>query len=319
MSVKIEADQKQVITRRRSPGATASPAARTPTPTRRPTAPRSSPAQKDAFITTADLQVFAKATGTRSRDDATTGGGFIVFGGGDGSSTNNIKRHIDWESTTIMLGEPNPTIEIDANGKVVELVNITGHDGERRPARARRRRSPAPARSCSTTSSTTTTRGGAVRDRRVRAACRPSEIWGNAAIFDFQQTWDYVKIINESQHDIVVNDIDVVLPPGPNTIQINVKNVPNSDAVRRSARDRRRPGRHASTSRSSTRTSRRWSTILNLQVDQRATGGERLGHLPQRRHPQPDRLDQIQRPRHRTHRHDRRRRLRAATSTAPTS
>ena len=25
-----------------------------------------------------------------------------------------------------------------------------------------------------------------------------SEIWGNAAIFDLQQTWDYVKITNRS-------------------------------------------------------------------------------------------------------------------------
>ena len=36
------------------------------------------------------------------------------------------------------------------------------------------------------------------------------QIWGNAAIFDFQQTWDDVTIVNESDHDIWVRGIDVV-------------------------------------------------------------------------------------------------------------
>ena len=78
---------------------------------------------KDAFITTADLKVYALATGSKANVSATTGGGFIVFGGGSGNGNNNLKRYIDWESTTILLGEPNPEIEID------ELVTETGHLG----------------------------------------------------------------------------------------------------------------------------------------------------------------------------------------------
>ena len=184
--------------------------------------------QKDAFITTADLRVYALATGSSVTHSATTGGGFIVFGGGDGSSPNNIKRHIDWESTTILLGEPNPEIEIDANGKVVTLTNVTGMG---------------PNGAALVQGQTVVGSGAIVLDDIVydeNAAVLfetdefdgmpDSQIWGNAAIFDFQQTWDDVKITNYSFHDIVINDIDVSLPPASNTVTINVRNVPNQDA-----------------------------------------------------------------------------------------
>jgi hypothetical protein len=189
---------------------------------------------KDAFITTASLTVYAKATGSTVRNNPSTGGGFIVFGGSGGSANNNIKRHIDWESTTILLGEPNPEIEIDATGKVVTLTNVTGIG---------------PNGVVLAEGATIGGSGAIVLDDIIydessfvlfetdeHNGMPQSEIWGNAAIFDFQQTWDSVKIRNYSLHDIVINDIDVSLPPASNTITINVKNAPNTtDKVFRSA------------------------------------------------------------------------------------
>jgi hypothetical protein len=184
--------------------------------------------QKDAFIWTADLKVFAKATGTSVTRNASTGGGFIVFGGSGGGATYDIKRHIDWESTVIMLGEPNPEIEIDESGKVVTLVNITGVDGN----------GGALVLNNHVGGSGPIVLDDIVYDSTTRVLFETdefnglptSQIWGNAAIFDFQQTWDYVKIVNRSPHDLIVNLIDVTLAVGATSITVNVKNVPNSDA-----------------------------------------------------------------------------------------
>ena len=162
--------------------------------------------EKDAFITTADLQVFAQATGTsvdRRRPDR--------------RRLHRLRRR------RRQLAEQH------------QAAHRLGVDRDpARRARTRRSRSTPTARSSRSSTSPARTRTanpltlggtvsgagaivlddiiydqarvGPVRGRRVRARCRTSEIWGNAAIFDFQQTWDYVKIINRSQHDIVVND-----------------------------------------------------------------------------------------------------------------
>ena len=118
---------------------------------------------KDAMLRTARLDVRSTApdsTTTIDRDSSQSGGAFDGGGSGDGASESNspnVDRDIDWESTTILLGEPNPKIHIDDQGIVVELVNITGLLGNGGAARARRQRRQ-PARSSSTTSSTTPSR-----------------------------------------------------------------------------------------------------------------------------------------------------------------
>ncbi|HZI45069.1 MAG TPA: hypothetical protein VFD53_07610, partial [Ilumatobacter sp.] len=185
---------------------------------------------KDAFITTASLTVFAKSTGSAVTHSATTGGGFIVFGGGDGSSPNNIDRHIDWESTTILLGEPNPSIHIESNGVISELVNVTGVDGQGNSLVTLFENGTPVGTGRIILDDIIYDQGSHVLFETDFDPVPASEIWGNAAIFDFQQTWDDVTIINESSNDIEVQRIDVVLPPGADDIEINVENIPNSDA-----------------------------------------------------------------------------------------
>ena len=38
-------------------------------------------------------------------------------------------------------------------------------------------------------------------------------IWGRGGSFEFQQTWDYVKLLNASNLNMVTNIIDVVNTP----------------------------------------------------------------------------------------------------------
>ena len=93
-----------------------------------------------------------------------------------------------------------------------------------------------------------------------------SQIWGNAAIFDFQQTLglrqDHQPLATTTSSSTL---IDVTLALGATEIKVNVKNVPNNDAFA-VPRDDVTSGTTPSTSRSSTRTSRRLIEIHNLQV-----------------------------------------------------
>ncbi|HEX6131915.1 MAG TPA: hypothetical protein VF044_09290, partial [Actinomycetota bacterium] len=190
---------------------------------------------KDAMLRTALLNVRSTSPGgttTVTRNSSRSGGAFDGGNSGDGESSSNspnVDRDIDWEATTILLGEPNPKIHIDGTGLVVELINITGHSANGALALGG------------------TVAGDIVLDDIVYDA--PSnvfflideldgggstydegpdgQIYGNAAIFDFQETWDFVTIINESDHDIYVMDIDVVKPPSSSTIQIDVTSIPD--------------------------------------------------------------------------------------------
>ena len=53
-----------------------------------------------------------------------------------------------------------------------------------------------------------------------------SEIWGNAGLFDFQETWDYVQILNSSDRTLVTHLIDVVNGNNSAIIRIDVDHVP---------------------------------------------------------------------------------------------
>ena len=99
-----------------------------------------------------------------------------------------------------------------------ELVNVPVRDDNghcfsttRSPTRTPSGSSPA-RRSRSTTSSTTTarTRGSSPTTSTGVSATPDGEIWGSGGVFEFQQTWDYVKMLNASSLNIVTNIIDVV-------------------------------------------------------------------------------------------------------------
>ena len=195
---------------------------------------------KDSMLRTALLNVRATApdnTTSVVRDSSQSGGAFDGGGSGDGSGESNspnVDRDIYWESTTILLGEPNPKIRINSSGIVTELVNITGTYS-------------ANGGGSLALGSNVGSGGLIVLDDIIYDAASnvffyvdelvfgdggydegpDGQIYGNAAIFDFQETWDFVTIVNESDNDIRIMDIDVVKPPSSNKIQIDVTSIPD--------------------------------------------------------------------------------------------
>ena len=88
---------------------------------------------KDAVITTSKLYVNSLAPSVAVTRDRRRSGGLFDGGSRGGSETKGVKRHIDWESTTILLGEPNPLLHIAADGTVTALRNVTGTGGNGNP------------------------------------------------------------------------------------------------------------------------------------------------------------------------------------------
>ncbi|MFZ1411071.1 MAG: hypothetical protein WAS07_06420, partial [Micropruina sp.] len=180
---------------------------------------------KDALIRTALLYVNSLAPDVSVTRDRRKSGGLFDGGSRGGSETKDVKRHIDWESTTILLGEPNPKLHIAADGTVTELRNITGTGGNGNPLTLGQNVGTG----LIIVDDIEYNSGGNVffTATELPGHVEVGQIWGNAAIFDFQETWDYVEIINASPNDIQINLIDVVKPPSSNTITVNVANVPN--------------------------------------------------------------------------------------------
>jgi hypothetical protein len=102
-----------------------------------------------------------------------------------------------------MLGEPNPEVEIDATGNVTTLVNArvcddNGHCYIDDPFTDQHTQGQL--------SGTTVTVDPIVYDHGARARFLANDltsvvgsagqIWGRGGRFDFQQTWDYVRIFN---------------------------------------------------------------------------------------------------------------------------
>src|SRR5262249_41953338 len=84
-----------------------------------------------ALLRTAELEVSALQQKFSSDSSAARGGAFIDTGGSSQSDgPKNARREIFWESTTKMLGEPNPELEVDADGKIVKMTNVTLATGE---------------------------------------------------------------------------------------------------------------------------------------------------------------------------------------------
>ena len=133
-----------------------------------------------------------------------------------------------------MLGEPNPCLEVDLDGTITKIVNVRvcdnngtllrgqpvhrhAHHGHRWPAH-------------------TITVDDIIYDHGAQGAVprqRPHELGGPAAtsgaaagVFEFQQTWDFVKLINASSLNMVTNIIDVVNTTTRRAIDIRVDTIP---------------------------------------------------------------------------------------------
>ena len=167
-------------------------------------------------------------------------------------------------------------------GKVIELINITGHDGQGAPLvlgntvgagrhRPRQHHLRRPGEVFFET------------DENSEFGAEVGHIWGNAAIFDFQQTWDDVTIVNESRprHRGAAHRRGQAgrLGRGPGQRHRRAERCVHVPVRRR------RPGEtfHFEIVR---------SFIETAGDDPQRPGlGDRLGHHPLRPHRQPDRQD----------------------------
>src|SRR2546423_7111084 len=74
--------------------------------------------ENDSFLKTASLTVSTNAFGPDpSRPQNAHGGVFVDHNGGSHGASSATRR-IYWESTVILLGEPNPVLTIDASGTI---------------------------------------------------------------------------------------------------------------------------------------------------------------------------------------------------------
>ncbi|MDH3308770.1 MAG: hypothetical protein OEO77_14805, partial [Acidimicrobiia bacterium] len=195
-------------------------------------------------ITTADLTVMVNQEVDRYDKVASRSGGFLDFGSandGDGQGQANMYRRIFWESLVIMLGEPNPWLEVDALGNITKLINMTVTDDNGGIF------IDDPFNNIHTVgqlSGSTITVADIIYDRGANArflANAPGSfdgestpdgvIWGRGGVFEFQQTWDFVKLINNSQLNLVTNIIDVVNDENSPVIEIRVDNIPPGTGV----------------------------------------------------------------------------------------
>ncbi len=144
----------------------------------------------------------ASATSRRS-------GAWVDFGGTTKDDTTNARREIYWEGHVILLGEPNPELEIDENGKIVKLTNI-----EFRGVNAGKEIGQT--LWAADGSNPQVVLDDIIYDQAGRLTFFANEvsdapdgvIWGNHGLVDSQRTWDYVRIINRSAFGLVINHID---------------------------------------------------------------------------------------------------------------
>ena len=181
-------------------------------------------ARNESFMQTADLTVDANQIRNRwDRDDDAHGGAFVGHYG-DKLGDFNAYRNIFWEATVTMLGEANPELVVDETGTIVKLVNVVVTDDL---GTVYGLGSTIPTGRQIWVGDLRNDRAGIVRFRANDLADAPaSQIWGNAGLFDYQETWDYVRITNASSRTLVIHLINVVNGTQTPIITINAENVP---------------------------------------------------------------------------------------------
>ena len=179
----------------------------------------------DVELKTAEL--FVNALQFNLTNDAIRRGDGAVFGGFGGSATESDfhpDRWIFWESHVFLLGEPNPELEIDENGVITRLTNIeflgvnAGKDvGDTLVA--------------SDVSNPQVIVDDIIYDEAGKVtfyandiSSDPGIIWGNRGRVESQRTWDSVRIINDSEFDLVINHIDT--HDGASVVDIVVDDIP---------------------------------------------------------------------------------------------
>ena len=187
-------------------------------------------------IQTSDLTVVANQEVDGYNREASRSGGFLDFGGAsDDNGSPNMHRRIFWEARVIMLGEPNPWLVVDSSGRITKLVNVCGHDDAGNyfcdnPFTGQH--------DTPDLGGTTITVDDIIYDHGANARflgndpgsldgrdTPDSEIWGRRGVFEFQQTWDHVKLFNSSNLNLVINTIDVVNTLNSPLIEVRVDKI----------------------------------------------------------------------------------------------
>ena len=169
----------------------------------------------NAVIKTADLLVASNQYVGRFDAAGDRDGGWLDDGGTSNSeSPYSPRRWVFWASTVKLLGEPNPVLVIDSAGTITQKTyNVTV-----------RSLSPSSVLSAPLAVGDTIPAGydvvvdPIIYDSPALAqlvandlgGAPAGEIWGNSALFEIQETWDYVTITNNSDRDLVVDDVDTV-------------------------------------------------------------------------------------------------------------
>jgi hypothetical protein len=171
------------------------------------TATTSVTAQQGVRIRTAILRVEAQYLNTNIHAAASTGGGFIDFGGsGDGADV-VMNRGIDWNAD-VYLHAPDPTLVVDASGRIVKLYGLTVRDdlgtvyilGQTIPA----------GRTIVVDPIENTGGGRATYFVNNPGGGQDGVITGTEGTLHVQNTFDVVRLYNFSGLDLEVNGISVV-------------------------------------------------------------------------------------------------------------
>jgi hypothetical protein len=176
----------------------------------------------EALLRTSELVV--NAVQNNPVADATERRSGAVFDDGSSSSpeTNNARREIFWESHVYLLGEPNPELEIDETGEIVTLTNV-----EFLGANAGKGAGDSLVGDQVILKDIVYDQAGKVTFFANNLSEAPeSVIWGNHGLIESQRTWDYVRLINDSALDLVVNHIDT--SDGASVVDIKVDTIPFS-------------------------------------------------------------------------------------------
>ncbi|MEE4314510.1 MAG: Calx-beta domain-containing protein [Desulfofustis sp.] len=142
-----------------------------------------------------------------------------------GSTSTSRHRDFFWESHVILLGEPNPELEIAADGSIAKLTNIeflgvnAGKNVDQQLVAYNGNNQVILDDIVYDQAGKLTFYANAVGDA--------SRIWGNHGLVESQRSWDSVTITNYSDFDLVVNHIDTL--DGSAVVDIKVETIYGDD------------------------------------------------------------------------------------------
>jgi len=176
-----------------------------------------------SLLRTAELVVTATQDDVLVDAIASDTDGLFIAGPETELETKDAHRQIFWESRVILLGEPNPELEVDATGTIVKLTNVTVADHLGNPYALGQTFDASDEIVVGPIINNEPASAEFITNDGTAAGLPLSVIWGSEGRFELQHTWDYVRITNHSDRLLRTNLIDVV--DGGATISIRVDDI----------------------------------------------------------------------------------------------